>query len=253
MLSIVLLGTGNLAQHLANAIYSSDGLELKQVYGRNPKALNSFETFAPVTNSISEIVQADIYLLAVTDGNIGHLAAQIPETSGTIVHTSGAVGMDVIGNDNRGVFYPVQTFTKGKPVDFRAIPICIEANTEQSELYLVKLANGLSNQVYKLGSEQRSQLHLSAVFANNFSNYLFGISEEICRRNNIPFDILRPLILETALKVQTLSPFNAQTGPARRGDMNSIQKHLELITSTTEREIYTLLSNAIKTNHEEEL
>ncbi|MCL6266164.1 Rossmann-like and DUF2520 domain-containing protein [Flagellimonas myxillae] len=253
MLSVVILGTGNLAQHLAEAFSGVDPVSLVQVFGRDPVQLQWFENHAPTCSKPDDIVEADAYIVAVSDTSILEVSQLLSDKNGVVAHTSGAATMDVLPMANRGVFYPVQTFTKGKSVDFHPIPICIEANLDSGRIILNSLAKSISSKVHPMDSKQRRQLHLAAVFANNFTNHLYGISEEICNRNQIPFDLLMPLIEETAAKIKSLSPTEAQTGPSKRGDQKSMDQHLSLITNNREKEIYTFLSDAIKSKYEKKL
>ena len=253
MLSIVILGTGNVAYHLFNAIAQSSSSQIIQVFGRNTKALQQFENRVPVTDSVGSIVAADLYLIAVTDGAIPQLSAQLGSKKGLVAHTSGSVPLTSLESVRKSVFYPLQTFTKGKDVDFEHIPICLEAENEKDYLLLEQLAKSLSNQVVRLGSKQRKALHLAAVFGNNFTNYLYTIVEEICRKNEVDFKLLYPLLSETADKIRFLPPKMAQTGPAKRHDTTTIQEHLNMIDNPTHHYIYKMMSNAIQKANEEEL
>nr|WP_299381791.1 Rossmann-like and DUF2520 domain-containing protein [Allomuricauda sp.] len=253
MLNVIILGTGNLAQQLCHALSKVDMVQLVQVYGRNPNHLVWFETYTATTSDVKQIHDADIYLIAVKDTAIAEVSGHLQYKNGIVAHTSGATPMDVLCAQNRGVFYPVQTFTKGKMMHFDEIPICVEANNPQVLEKLTTLANSLSQTVCELHSEQRMQLHLAAVYTNNFTNLLYAIGEDICLRNNIPFELLYPLIDETAAKIKRMSPSEAQTGPARRGDSTSMDQHLKILSEPQQQEIYTLLSNAIKAKYEEKL
>ena len=166
-----------------------------------------------------------------------------------MVHTSGSVSVDALDKKNRnGIFYPLQTFSKKAKIDFNTIPICLEsADTADFEL-LQSLAEMISEKVYKINSEQRKALHVSAVFVNNFTNHLYQIGNEICQENNVPFDILKALIQETAHKVMTLSPPEAQTGPAIRNDTKTIQTHLDFLSDENQKIIYKILTKSIQNN-----
>jgi len=169
-----------------------------------------------------------------------------------VVHTAGSVAQNVFKNysKNYGVFYPFQTFSKNKEVNFSEIPICIEANNEKFENKLINLAKKLSENVYKMNSEQRKYLHIAGVFANNFTNHMYYIASEILKQKNIDAEIINPLIKETANKLEKLSAYNAQTGPALRNDTESIKKHLNLLSSQPEfMEIYKLISKDIFNKH----
>lgn len=253
MHSIVILGTGNLAKHLFDAFLKAEDIHVAQVVGRNKEALSQFSEQCSVSNDFGTIADADVYLIAVKDDAIAEVASHLLTKKGVVAHTSGAIGLEVIQTDNKGVFYPLQTFTKGKPVSFQSIPICVEAESKQSLELLRTLARSISENVHHIDSEQRKKLHLAAVFVNNFTNYLYGVGEAICMDSNLSFDLLKPLIMETAEKVQYLSPKEAQTGPARRGDQNSMQEHLKLLKDKKQIELYKLCSVAIERIYEKEL
>lgn len=253
MISVVILGTGNLAQHLCQTFSKTSSIQLIQVYGRNQGNLQWFSSYTEICSVPNEIAKAEVYLIAVSDQAIEEVAHHLLDKNGIVAHTSGATPMNVLPLENRGVFYPLQTFTKDKIVDFKSIPICLEAQNEDSLRVLQDLALAISTKANHINTEQRMQLHLAAVFVNNFTNYLYGIGEDICKRNKIPFDLLIPLIQETSNKIISLTPKEAQTGPARRGDEKSMNQHLSLISNQNEQEIYSLLSKAIKTKYEKEL
>lgn len=253
MLSVVILGTGNLAIHLFRAFSASTGARVVQVVGRNPESLRSFSAHVAITSDYAAIKDADVYLIAVKDEAITEVSHHLDGKKGVVVHTSGAVGMDALTPENRGVFYPLQTFTKGKDIDFGKVSICIEAKEEQSLALLKLLAHALSQNVHEVNSEQRKKLHLAAVFVNNFTNHLYGIGEEICEKEGLSFELLKPLILETAEKIQSMSPKEAQTGPARRNDQKSMQDHLKLLNNDKHIALYNLMSEAIKQVYEKEL
>jgi predicted short-subunit dehydrogenase-like oxidoreductase (DUF2520 family) len=199
-------------------------------------------------------MDADIYLIAVSDDAIAEVSKKIKDKKGLIAHTSGSCELDVlVPNQRRGVFYPLQSFTKGKKVDFLEIPICLEAKHHDDFMLLQQLAHLISDKVFHISSEQRKTIHLAAVFVNNFTNHLYQIGSEICAEKKIPFELLQPLIQETAHKINTLNPHEAQTGPARRGDMTTINNHLGLLENKTYKEIYSLLSNSIQKDYEQEL
>jgi len=253
MLKIVILGTGNLAKHLYTAFTEADGVDVVQVVGRNGKALEQFSEHSSPSSDFATIADADVYLLAVKDDAISEVSQHLSQKKGIVAHTSGAIGLKAIQPKNKGVFYPLQSFTKDKTVDFGSVPICIEAEKSESLETLRILAGSVSKNVSEVDSEQRKKLHLAAVFVNNFTNYLYGIGEELCLEEGLPFDVLKPLIMETAEKIQVLSPKEAQTGPARRNDIKSMQSHLELLNKKEHIALYKLLSEAIKQAHEKEL
>ncbi|MBO0340778.1 Rossmann-like and DUF2520 domain-containing protein [Flagellimonas profundi] len=253
MLRIVILGTGNLAKHLYDAFIKARDVDVVQVVGRNREDLQQFSGHATISNDFDAIADADVYLVAVKDDAIGEVSKYLSNKKGLVAHTSGAMGLNAIQTTNKGVFYPLQTFTKGKAVDFSNIPICMEAEEKDSLETLRTLATSISENVHYIDSDQRKKLHLAAVFVNNFTNYLYHVGEELCLEEGLSFELLKPLILETANKVQIMSPTEAQTGPARRNDVKSMGNHLELLNKEEHSTLYKLLSQAIKQAHEEEL
>lgn len=254
MISVVLVGTGNVAQNLFQAFDNAANVIIKQVIGRSKNNLAFAQDKAPVQIGFHTITLADVYILAVSDDAIAAVANNFNKVQGLVVHTSGGTSINVLKSCNRiGVFYPLQTFTKGKLVSFDTIPICIEAAHEKDTQLLQALGNSLSTVVRTIQTEQRRTLHVAAVFVNNFTNYMYTIGEEICIEHAIDFKLLHPLIKETAAKLNQLTPKEAQTGPAKRGDQKTLHNHLQILKDKHQREVYTLLSNAIKNKHGEEL
>jgi predicted short-subunit dehydrogenase-like oxidoreductase (DUF2520 family) len=242
---MVILGAGNLAQHLYTAFQTTAQATVVQVYNRSEKALRYFKE-VPTTTSLKTLLEADVYVIAVADDAIAKIANKLPFTDRLVVHTSGSASMHVLPKKNRrGVLYPLQTFTKGTTVDFSTIPFCLETSLKEDFATLKMLTACLGSPSYRISSEQRRALHVSAVFVNNFSNHLYRIAHEICEANNVPFDILKPLIQETAHKINVLTPYMAQTGPAKRGDEKTINDHLEKLDKKIHKEIYTLLTQSI--------
>lgn len=253
MISIVLFGTGNLATHLFIALAKSEKFKVVQVYNHRPESLEFFKEKTKTTTSLAEVVPADIYLIALKDDVIQEIAPKVIHKKALVLHTSGAIPMSVLSKFERfGVLYPLQTFSKNKPVDFKNIPMCIEANKEAELQILEQLSLEITTKVYKISSEQRKVLHVAAVFVSNFVNYLYTEGQEICIRNKIPFEILHPLILETASKIIDLSPKEAQTGPAKRNDLAVINSHLELLNEE-QKKIYQILTQSIQNLHGKEL
>jgi predicted short-subunit dehydrogenase-like oxidoreductase (DUF2520 family) len=253
MIQLVILGAGNLSTQLVNAVLNAPGLQLKQVYNHRPEALKAFEDKVPVCTTIEDLAEADVYILALKDDAIGEISQFLKTSKALVVHTSGAVDIKVLAHlKNYGVFYPLQTFSKSRAVDFSKIPICLEANTAENLNILKQLAGSLQAPVYEVDSQQRKSLHLAAVFVNNFSNHLFSLGAEICEKNQLPFEILKPLITETAAKLEELNPKQAQTGPALREDKKTIETHLAQLQGT-QKEIYTLLTKSIIELHGKKL
>jgi len=245
MITAILLGSGNVAIHLAKAMHSIKGIVFIQRYARNCTNDAFFDNQIPKTDRLDDLMDADLYILAVSDDAISPLSARLKATSGLVVHTSGSMPVHaLLCNAQRGVLYPVQTFSKQKNINFSKVPLCLETERTEDMVLLRQFALSLSSKVYELSSEQREKLHLAAVFANNFSNYMFKIADEICCKYRFPFEILKPLIQETGNKILEMSPYDAQTGPARRKDLKVIQKQKDLLESDN-KEIYALLSQAI--------
>jgi len=250
MIKVIVLGGGNLAFHLTNEFLKSSEVDLVQVYNRNIENISYLKTKTNITNQLSKLKDADIYIICVSDNAIYDLSEQLNFENKLVVHTSGAMDLDTLkSNSNKGVFYPLQSFSKDKKVDFSTIPICIEVNNKKDIEILEKLALSITTNCYPVNSKQRKQLHVAAVFVNNFVNHLYYIGNEVCAQQKIPFEILEPLIKETALKINTLSPFEAQTGPARRKDTETIKEHLEILNKN-QQEIYKLLTQSIIDTYE---
>ena len=251
---ITIIGSGNVATHLS-AAFKNAGHRIAQVYSRDMQnaALLAYHVGAEAVNDLNDITaDADIFIIAVKDDAIAGIMPQLARFKKLIVHTSGAVDMQLIQSftEQAGVFYPLQTFSKTKELNFREVPLCIEGATEEITKELEDLARGVSNNVYRVNSAQRKILHLAAVFACNFTNHLYALSEQLLAQNNMDFAMLRPLILETADKIKEHSPADVQTGPAVRNDEQTMQKHLQMLNGSPKlQEIYTLLSQDIIKNH----
>ncbi|WP_410881568.1 Rossmann-like and DUF2520 domain-containing protein [Myroides sp. DW712] len=246
MVTITILGSGKVAHHLIGSLLESDQLELQQIYARNVNSVTDLVPDDRVVNDIQQLKPADIFIIAVSDSAIEEVSKQIQIPNQFVVHTSGTIPMSAIQQQRKGVMYMLQSFSKDKELDFSSIPFCIEANHVQDFQLLEQIAVSFSERVYKISSEQRKAIHLAAVFVNNFSNHLFTLGEDICKEYQVPFEILKPLIVETANKIMHLSPFEAQTGPASRGDENTINQHLTMLTDPTKKEIYQLITKSIQ-------
>ena len=253
MIKVIIIGSGNVSQHLIVALQNSqnigDEIELIQVYSRKRETLTHLLDFNKITTDFNDLLEADLYLIAVSDDAIARVSNQLPFKNRLVVHTSGSVSLDSLNNDNRkGVFYPLQTFTKNKEVDFKNIPICLESENATDYQLLEKVAKSISEKVFAINSEQRKALHVAAVFVNNFTNHLYHLGNEICKEHQVPFEILKPLIQETAQKINTLSPEDAQTGPAIRNDKQTIEAHQLFLTNSNQSNIYKILTQSIQDN-----
>lgn len=250
MISIVLLGAGNVATHLFKAFNYADNVSVIQWFNRNLKSLDSYKNDVAITDNLSELKSADIYIIAVSDDAIAALSSQLPFQDRLVVHTSGSISIHQLDKKHkRGVLYPLQTFSKDTSIDFKNVPFCLEALEKEDLAILKKVAEAIGSPHYKINTEQRLTLHLTAVFVNNFTNQLYRIGHEISDAKQINFDILKPLILETAKKAQHISPYLAQTGPAKRNDKKTIKRHLKLLENEHHKEIYELLTHSIQLTH----
>lgn len=249
--NVVIIGSGNVAEALALAIRNVDGYTVVQVMARNP--VRGFYVAglagATYTGMHEGVPPADIYLIAVSDNSIAKVSEMPGFRDAVVAHTAGSVGIDELsfGIENRGVFYPLQTFTSGIPVDFTSIPLFIEGVTKKAEKELHKLAAALSEKVYPTSSRQRLALHAAAVFASNFTNHMYASAQGILAEHGLPAGVLQPLIAETARKAgQAPEAAEVQTGPAVRGDSGTVAKHMELLENNKElQELYKLISSNI--------
>lgn len=248
---IVLIGAGNLATQLGLALHKA-GFDIIQVYSRTEVSAKTLAQHigATFTTNLTEITPtADLYIYALKDDVLEEVINTVPITNGLHVHTSGSIKMSLFSKKqkNFGVFYPFQTFSKTKLVDFSEVPFLITANSDESIENLKVIANKLSHRIFVVNDEDRSFVHLSGVFACNFTNYLYTIAEQLLAERNLPFDILMPLITETVNKLKTLSPTEAQTGPAQRGDQLVITKQIQLLAQNPEwQKVYQLLTENIE-------
>jgi predicted short-subunit dehydrogenase-like oxidoreductase (DUF2520 family) len=251
MMRIVLLGTGNVATRLGLALQANNS-EIVQVFGRSETKASHLAGLlgAPFTTSKSQLSRdADVYILAVSDDAITEMAANLfPGGDRLIIHTAGSTPMDVLApfSANYGVLYPLQTLSLQREIDFSQVPVCIEANSEENLEKIQALATTISDQVVRMDSLHRRQLHLAAVFVCNFVNHLYAVGEELLNEQNLDFDLLRPLILETAGKAMQFSPQTVQTGPAVRGNLTIMENHLKMLEKHAEwQKIYELMSRDI--------
>lgn len=244
-MNISIVGAGNMAYQLTQALSQHPQITLTQLYSRSGFS----EEFTPLqVEKITDLTllrPADICILAVSDDAISSLSAALPFENQLVVHTSGNTDMLAISSKNRrGVYYPLQTMSKQTLVDFTQVPICLEAEHPTDYQLLHQLATQLTTHIYPLSSHQRKILHVAAVFLNNFTNHLVHISQQICQEEQVPFEILKPLLAETFAKLQKLPAYQAQTGPARRNDTSTIASHLSLL-HYKEKEIYQVITNSI--------
>jgi predicted short-subunit dehydrogenase-like oxidoreductase (DUF2520 family) len=258
-LPVALLGAGNLAVNLALSLYRN-GFEIVQVYSRTEASAKSLAAGvnAGWVTDLSEVTSgASLYIVSLSDSAFMELLPQIVEgkDGALLVHTAGSLPMEVWeGKTSRyGVFYPLQTFSKQREVSFREIPVFIEAARSEDAALLRDIASALSDRVFEANSLQRKSLHLAAVFACNFTNHLYTLAADLLKAYGLPFEVILPLIDETARKVHALPPPEAQTGPAVRNDAQVMREHLEMLSGAPAvQEIYRMLSEHIRLRSREE-
>lgn len=244
-MTTVIIGSGNVAWHMAKA-FTESGIDVIQLFGRNEEALKQLSDEVDVPYSTTQLAKADFYLICTSDNAIVATSEFIPYENVLVAHTSGSLSREILkGSYRKASFYPLQTFSKQRKLDYKEIPLFIDASWEADNQLLIELAKKISNKVQRINHDQRKQMHLSAVFACNFVNHLYAQAEIICQQNNVPFEYLIPLIDETASKIKELSPKAAQTGPAVRNDQNVIKFQEELIQNEEQLKIYQTLTESI--------
>lgn len=249
MMNIFFIGSGNVATHLATSLHKT-GHNIAGVCGRNADNSQALaqKVEAKAFTELSQIpVNADIYLICVSDDNIADVASQMPLADGIVAHTAGSVGIEAVSRfRHHGVFYPLQSFSKERDLNLCHTPFCIESGDPQTAETLKSLASGISDNVRMITTEQRRQLHLSAVFASNFANCMYAEAEQIMQHCGLPFDMLEPLVMETASKAFSLGPTKAQTGPARRGDVKVMDRQRQLLPTENLKKMYSFVSQQIQ-------
>lgn len=251
MKRVVIIGSGNVAWALALAVSRAENLELVQIYARNIAAASELAQASGCgfTSVPEYLAAADLYVIAVSDLAVGSVSASLPFGDAVVAHTAGAVDMSVLNSKivNGAVLYPLQTFTKGREVDFSDVPFLIEGRTEQALECVREVAQALSDSVHEVNSTRRARMHVAAVFACNFTNHMYVVAQQLLGDNNMSFDLLKPLILETAQKaVASPSPLDTQTGPAIRNDFKTKSMHCEMLLEKPDlKNIYITLSKNI--------
>lgn len=251
MKSIVVIGSGNVAEALSVAFAKAEGYDLVQVFGRNRDRVREISAAAGCGYATlpKELEKADIYIISVSDRAIFEVAGKLDFRDAVVAHTAGSVGIDEFPANvkNCGAFYPLQTFTAGRKVDIGRVPVFVEGNNAHTAKILLELGQAISGNVYECDSRQRMKLHLAAVFACNFTNHLYAVAETLLDSENIPHDVVKPLIEETAAKaIAATCAAAVQTGPAARNDTGTMQKHEKLLKNDEKLlEIYKLISGDI--------
>ena len=245
-MQIVLIGSGNVAFHLAKA-FTEAQIPISQIFGRNTTELQKISEQFSIPFSTETLADADLYIISVSDSSIAEVSSLIQNENALVAHTSGSVSREALsGNYRKSVFYPLQTFSKSKNLDYSKIPFFIDAENENDEEILKNLASKISKNVMLANDEKRKYIHLTAVFACNFVNHLFARAKEISDSQGIPFDYFLPLIDETTQKIHELEPKLAQTGPAIRNDEKVLKLHESLLTDEEKLKIYKTLNESIK-------
>ena len=250
-MKISIIGSGNVATHLAQALFVLKH-EIIQIYSRNIQhsSILAKQVNAQPVDQLTALLPADLYIIAVTDAAISQISIELTRLKlhGAVVHTSGSTDISAlkdIGSDY-GVFYPLQTFSKASSVNFKTVPLLIEASNVKFGVQLDQLARQLSDHLYHYNSEQRRSLHLSAVIACNFSNYLYSVANQYLEQQGVDFNLLKPLIMETAHKIQQHAPASVQTGPAIRKDRAILAMHEQMLANQPAlQQLYQLLSKGI--------
>lgn len=245
-MQIVLIGSGNVAFHLAKA-FTEAQIPVSQIFGRNTTELQKISEQFSIPSCTETLADADLYIISVSDSSITEVSSLIKNKNALVTHTSGSVSREALnGNYRKSVFYPLQTFSKSKNLDYSKIPFFIDAENENDVEILKNLASKISKNVMLANDEKRKYIHLTAVFACNFVNHLYARAKEISDSQGIPFDYFLPLIDETTQKIHELEPKLAQTGPAIRNDEKVLKLHESLLTDEEKLKIYKTLNESIK-------
>ena len=257
-MKITIIGSGNVGTHLAKRLFEK-GHSIVQIFSRNIE--NAAELAQQVNAEsicdLSELLEStEIIIIAVKDDVIEEISKAINFENVLIVHTSGGTSSAVLVRQLKrpvllrlrfGIFYPLQSFSKVKSVDFEKLPICIDANNEEDLNLLEILAQSICPNVYRINDKERAILHVCAVMVNNFTNHLFAMADDILKQENLTLDILKPLILETVKKIENHPPKQMQTGPAIRNDEKTIDNHLQFLDKYPDYQlVYKLLSDSIQ-------
>lgn len=257
-MNVSFIGSGNLAWHLAPALDNTD-YPVREVYSREPRHAEALAKKLYEARVVSDLdfssSLSQIFVIAVSDDAIEELVREIILPEGALLlHTSGSQPLSVLDDaaaDRTGVFYPLQTFTKSRKMDLADVPIFVESDDPYTERLLLAMAGAVSRKAHKISTPARRALHVAAVFASNFANHMLTVSADVMAAHKLDFDWLKPLIAETINKALTLGPEAAQTGPARRGDLEILDRHLEFLRADEAvAEIYRIISQHILDRYE---
>lgn len=244
-MQIVIIGSGNVAFHLAKA-FSQKNIPVVQLFGRNKEDLNKISQELNIPFSTDILEDADLYIICVSDSSVRNVSELITKKDCLVAHTSGSLPKDIlVGDYRKASFYPLQTFSKSKELEYSKIPFFVETENVADQKLLTDLASKISENVMESSHEKRKYIHLTAVFACNFVNHLFSRAKEISDAQEIPFEYFLPLIDETVKKIHEIEPQSAQTGPAVRNDKRVLELHEQLLTKES-LEIYQTMNRSIK-------
>ncbi|MFL9834009.1 Rossmann-like and DUF2520 domain-containing protein [Chryseobacterium terrae] len=245
----VIIGSGNVAYHMAKA-FAQNGISLAQIFGRNETELQKISSELNIPHSTEKLEDADLYIICVSDNSVEDVSKTITKKNCLVAHTSGSLSKEIlIGEYRKSSFYPLQTFSKTKDLDYTKIPFFIETENSEDQKILTDLASKISENVMESTHEKRKYIHVTAVFACNFVNHLFARAKEISDAQEIPFDYFLPLINETVQKIGEIDPKSAQTGPAVRNDKRVLELHEQLLRDES-LEIYKTMNHSIKKMYE---
>ncbi len=248
-MQIVIIGSGNVAYHMAKA-FVQNNIPLAQIFGRNETELQKISEELNISYSTKTLVDSDLYIICVSDNSVEDVSKLIQKENTLVVHTSGSLPKESLkGEYRKASFYPLQTFSKSKELNYSNIPFFIETENEEDKKTLFELASKISKNVMESTHEKRKYIHLTAVFACNFVNHLFSRAKEISDSQEIPFDYFLPLIDETVQKIYEIEPKAAQTGPAVRNDKRILELHEQLLQDES-LEIYKTMNHSIQKMYE---
>lgn len=248
-MQIVIIGSGNVAYHIAKA-FSLKNTPLTQIFGRNAVELEKISEELKVPYSTEHLEEADLYIICVSDNSVENVSKMITKKDCLVAHTSGSLPKEVLsGPYRKSSFYPLQTFSKSKELEYKKIPFFIETENEKDQQLLFDLASQISDNVMESSHEKRKYIHLTAVFACNFVNHLFARAKEVSDSQEIPFDYFLPLIDETVKKIHEIEPKSAQTGPAVRNDVRVLELHEQLLKDESLK-IYKTMNHSIQKMYE---
>lgn len=253
MIRVSIIGAGKVGQHFIEKCIDHPAIELEEVYNRTLSKIEKYAGEAFITDSLENLAPVDLFIITVADEAIEEIGNKLDYVKGLVVHVSGTTSYKKIKSNRRGVLYALQSFSENQEVDFSEIPFCLETEHADDYSTLETFAKVLSPNVYNISEQQRQKIHLSAVFANNFTNHLLGVAYDICKKNDVDFNVLKPLVKATFEKGFSLNPTEAQTGPALRKDEETIEKHRAQIENPKYLEIYNSLTKSIQETHGDKL